>query len=28
SLFAGSLCLNTEFTLSYQCHHSAFPVFL
>ncbi|HAG7889709.1 hypothetical protein ACPEHP_24400, partial [Escherichia coli] len=20
--------LNTEFTLSYQCHHSAFPVFL
>ncbi|EPJ1024910.1 hypothetical protein ACTEQL_003593, partial [Escherichia coli] len=27
-LFAGSLCLNTEFTLSYQCHHSAFPVFL
>ncbi|HIB5109268.1 yecR-like lipofamily protein, partial [Escherichia coli] len=25
---AGSLCLNTEFTLSYQCHHSAFPVFL
>ncbi|EFC3483300.1 TPA: yecR-like lipofamily protein, partial [Shigella flexneri] len=21
-------CLNTEFTLSYQCHHSAFPVFL
>ncbi|MBU5567125.1 YecR-like lipofamily protein, partial [Escherichia sp. S69_ASV_4] len=23
-----SLCLNTEFTLSYQCHHSAFPVFL
>ncbi|EFA9005065.1 yecR-like lipofamily protein, partial [Escherichia coli] len=22
------LCLNTEFTLSYQCHHSAFPVFL
>ncbi|WP_050439496.1 YecR-like lipofamily protein [Escherichia coli] len=23
SLFAGSLCLNTEFTLSYQCHHSA-----
>ncbi|EPL2037183.1 hypothetical protein JRA28_002977, partial [Escherichia coli] len=24
----GSLCLNTEFTLSYQCHHSAFPVFL
>lgn len=28
SLFAGFICLNTEFTLSYQCHHSAFPVFL
>ena len=23
-----SLCLNTEFTLSYQCHHSALYVFL
>ncbi|MCZ9057528.1 YecR-like lipofamily protein [Escherichia albertii] len=27
SVFAGSLCLNTEFTLSYRCQHSAFSVF-
>ena len=28
SPLCGFLMLNTEFTLSYQCHHSAFPVFL